>query len=172
MTEASTNADKLALLPTEQLQTDIVDAVERMADAGFEITSVVTLVDGTKYRAYSVTEERVHEIEDSTGYWLQASNRRTLFEQFMAEYDGLTAINLTETLRYQYDRATREHGFERAPFPAEDTPIYATALGEMANIGARVRILRDRFAGNSMRRYLPEKRDGQWQVNGAPVKRS
>lgn len=170
MTEAGSDVDKLALLPTNQLQIDIVGAVERIAEAGFEITSVVTLVDGTRYRPYALFEERVQAIEDIPEHWLSPEERITLQNKFFSEYDGLTAVNLAETLRYQYDRATRENSLDRVPFPAEDMSVYATVLGEMANIGARVRVLRERFSGLPMRDYLPEKRYGQWQVNGAPVR--
>jgi hypothetical protein len=171
MTESSTGIEGLSLLSTEVLQADIVSAMERIAEVGFSPEDAPSLVDGTRYRARFWVEERVCAFEDANG-WLPIDERRVMINKLHDEYDGLSGDNLAETFRYQYDRATKEHGLKRRGFPAVGSPTYTTILGEMVSIGSRVRVLRERFPDQSMFTYLPVKTDGQWRVQGVEVKTS
>lgn len=155
--------------PDKELVDELEQAADNIEGIGYPIPSMGFLVTGTFYRRDTLYADRLNELRrvrriENSWEDLSKEEKEELYKQVVAGYEPYSTNNLTETLRYQYDRKTREDRLRRPPFPADGSPAYDQISKEMAVISSIIKVLVDRYPDRSHFDYLPTKRDGKWQV--------
>lgn len=141
---------------------DVRQSVDRVAETGFEIVSLWSLVIGTRYRQDVLYWEKVHKLEGERNCQLSPEERGQLAMEMGASYDRFSPPNLAETLRYQYDRATGEKKLKRPPFPEVGSDAYNKIITEMATLGPSLNRLIELRRDSDPFLFLPYKHKGIW----------
>jgi len=149
-------------LSPSQLSRQLANAANGVNSLGFRIGWLELLITGSRYRLDTLVSEKIRQNEKQTGEWPDSDLYQQIYRQMFESYDLFGPENLTETLRYQYERETREGNLNRAPFPSSRSKHYNNIRTQMSHVSSYARALSIRFPGHSIGSVMPRNIQGVW----------
>lgn len=126
--------------PMETLRQEIRAELGKLSDLGFLTSTLDSIVSASQtYRRDSLFYVKTRDRE------LSEEENREEYAIHRASYDGLSADNIIETIRYQYDRETKESKLDREEFPSAKSTEFESALQIVKSLETSLKDLQKRI---------------------------
>lgn len=154
----------------EQIREAVQQSADRIENIGYRVEDLSSLVFGTtQYRPIALRNERALQLEKERGDALSAEEVGRIYQEIITDYDPFSPDNLAETLRYQYDRVTKEDKLRRRAFPKIRSTVYQQIHTELTTMGPLLRKLQELRPDANSYEVMPFKSNGVWYENLSAV---